>query len=301
MGGMVDLGTLGGDFSEAVGVDAGGQVIGNSNNTANGVFHAFSWTAAEGMVDLGTLGGTISAAVAVNASGQVIGSSATAGGVEPPFHAFSWAAAGGMVDLGTLGGDFSEAVAVNDRGQVIGLSQTADGSNHTFLWTATGGIVALDLGSLGGGSNDQLIAINNTGIIVGASELADGVFHATLWQVSRPPDCGMARPDVPVLWPPNHKLVPIHIVGISDPDNHPLAITITGVTQDEPVNGRGDGNTSPDAVLQENGVLLRAERAGAGNGRIYRINFRADDGFGGVCTGSVSVVVPKSMKSRRRH
>jgi hypothetical protein len=96
--------------------------------------------------------------------------------------------------------------------------------------------------------------------------------------------------------PPNHKLVPIHILGISHPDNHPVAIAVTGVTQDEPVNGLGDGDTSPDAVVQKTAVLLRAERAGARNGRVYRVQFEADDGVGGVCTGSVSVRVPKEYE-----
>ena len=69
------------------------------------------------------------------------------------------------------------------------------------------------------------------------------------------------------------------------------------MTQDEPVNGRDDGDTSPDAVLQGDKVLLRIERGGNGNGRVYRVNFSANDGQGGVCNGSVNVTVPKSMQS----
>lgn len=50
---------------------------------------------------------------------------------------------------------------------------------------------------------------------------------------------------------------------------------------------------SPDSVIQGNQVLLRAERAGNGNGRVYRVTFTASDGFGGSCTGAVSVCVPR--------
>jgi hypothetical protein len=50
------------------------------------------------------------------------------------------------------------------------------------------------------------------------------------------------------------------------------------------------------AIAEKTGiVLLRAERAGGGNGRVYRVHFRAADGLGGACAGTVSVIVPKSM------
>ena len=83
---------------------------------------------------------------------------------------------------------------------------------------------------------------------------------------------------------------------MTDPNNDQVSITITAVTQDEPVNGLGDGDTSPDAVLQGDKVLLRVERAGNGNGRVYKVNFTANDGQGGVCAGFVKVGVPKSMQ-----
>jgi hypothetical protein len=110
--------------------------------------------------------------------------------------------------------------------------------------------------------------------------------------VNSPPACSLARADQPVLWPPNHKMVKVGILGVTDPDNNRIAITVVGVTQDEPLNGLGDGDTAPDAVIQGSTVLLRSERSGLGNGRVYRIYFVADDGAGGACTGSVTVCVP---------
>jgi hypothetical protein len=112
--------------------------------------------------------------------------------------------------------------------------------------------------------------------------------------VNDPPACGLAQPSRALLWPPNHKLVPVEILGMTDPNNDHVAITITGVTQDELVNGLGDGDTSPDAVLQGSAVLLRAERAVGGNGRVYEVSFMASDGQGGSCTGSVHVGVPRT-------
>lgn len=114
--------------------------------------------------------------------------------------------------------------------------------------------------------------------------------------VNDPPLCSAARPTVSLLWPPNHKLVQVGITGLADANDDGLQITVTGVAQDEPVNGTGDGDTSPDAVLQADTVLLRAERLGAGNGRVYRVDFIAVDDEGGSCASSVVVGVPHSMK-----
>jgi hypothetical protein len=112
-------------------------------------------------------------------------------------------------------------------------------------------------------------------------------------RANQPPDCSQVHADPSVLWPPNHRLVPIQILGVTDPEGDPISITVTGITQDEPTNGLGDGDTSPDAVgVGTSQVQVRAERAGSGNGRVYVISFHAGDGQGGTCAGSVKVTVP---------
>jgi len=118
----------------------------------------------------------------------------------------------------------------------------------------------------------------------------------TVRDVNAPPDCSLGRPSSGYLWPPNHKMIAITIVGVTDPNDDSVTITILGVRQDEPINGLGDGDTGPDAILQGNQVLLRAERSGLGNGRVYHLEFRADDGEGGWCTHVVTICVPHSMK-----
>ena len=110
------------------------------------------------------------------------------------------------------------------------------------------------------------------------------------------PVCSAAQANPASLWSPNHQFVPVVVMGVTDPESDSVTITATGVTQDEPVDGNGDGNTSPDAVIQAGSASVRAERSGNGNGRVYQISFTADDGKGGSCTGAVKVGVPHSQK-----
>ena len=96
-----------------------------------------------------------------------------------------------------------------------------------------------------------------------------------------------------MLRPPNHQLVPVTIVDVSDPDGDPLTITATRIRQDEPRNGFADGNTCPDATgVGTTAAMVRAERSRWLDGRVYHVSFVADDGRGGRCDGTVTVCVP---------
>jgi len=109
-----------------------------------------------------------------------------------------------------------------------------------------------------------------------------------------PPVCSGATPSIATLWPPNHTLRSVTINGVTDPDpGDTVTINVTSVTQDEPTNGLGDGDTPVDAKVTPNSnvVRLRAERSGKGDGRVYVINFTATDSHGATCTGSVAVTV----------
>ena len=119
---------------------------------------------------------------------------------------------------------------------------------------------------------------------------------ATKEWINAPPDCSAVVLDTTSLWPPNHKLHTVTASGAVDPDiGGTVSLVIDGITQDEPVNGRGDGNTAPDAFLSSplsDEARVRAERAGPGDGRVYQVHFTATDQFGATCDGTATVSVP---------
>ena len=178
-----------------------------------------------------------------------------------------------------------------------GSGQDPDGDPITFTWTQTGG-APVRLSNIHAASPTFTAPASPTTLVFQLVTTAGGL-SSPAWPVQvfvvspvAPPNCNLAQASPSSLWPPDHKLVPVRITGVTDPTHHTVTITATGVTQDEPTSGLGDGDASPDAVLQGSKALLRAERDGNGDGRVYKVSFSADDGHGGTCTGSVKVGVP---------
>ena len=113
------------------------------------------------------------------------------------------------------------------------------------------------------------------------------------------PDCSGVAPSTRRLWPPNHKFKLVTLHGATDADNDSLTLEITAVTQDEPV---APPRPLPRARCQaegtRNGVELRVERDGNGNGRAFRLEFTVSDGHGGECSGTALAGVPHDKKHR---
>jgi hypothetical protein len=124
-----------------------------------------------------------------------------------------------------------------------------------------------------------------------AGNTATGSFTITVVDLELPTITNVsASPSV--LWPPNHKLVDV-TVNYSVKDNCDQPACTLSVTSNEPINGTGDGNTSPDwEILGPNKVRLRAERAGSVTGRIYTIAISCTDTSGNSSTKTVAVTVP---------
>jgi hypothetical protein len=98
-----------------------------------------------------------------------------------------------------------------------------------------------------------------------------------------------------VLWPPNHKLVPIAIKAVAS-DGCDATPTVTcAAASNEPDNGLGDGDTAGDIQWQNGALFLRAERSGSGQGRIYTVTCTALDHSGNQARASATVTVPPSQ------
>ena len=171
----VDLGTLGGNFTQAIGVNNAGQITGQSS-TETQIPRAFLYQDGS-MSDVGTLGGNFSQGTAINNNGVVVGTSTTVGDAE--FRAFA-SVYGVNFDLGSLGGS-SLALGINDDGDVVGGSFAGPGTFDDLrpVLFRSGQVVDLS-GNLPGWSFTLARSINENGQIVGDGFTLNGERHGFL-------------------------------------------------------------------------------------------------------------------------
>ena len=285
-----NLGTFGGNFSDAVSVNDLGQVVGGATNKtadpyAKGIgpcwflncwpagtqWRAFLWQNGV-MTDLGTLGtGNDAVAGLVNALGQVAGISYTNTVANhttkiPTQDPFFWEQGNSMVDMGTLGGTLGFPNWLNSNGQVVGQSNlSGDKKYHPFLWQKGG--TMQDLGTLGGDSGTAMW-INDAGEIVGGAwKTGNRAFHAVLWKNGRAHDLGVL---------PGYK--------------HGLAYSINAkgqivgcVTND----AAGCSETSAHGFLWQNGTMYDLNNlASHGSGTIMTLPLNIND-RGEIATGGI--------------
>ncbi len=169
--GVVDVGTLGGPFSEGLGINNGGQVVGWSKTTTDpgnlGPKHGFTWTAGGGIVDIGTPFGVPDSRVdAINNAGQTVGFGGEPGSAGGGDHAFLRNPGGSYRDLGDLGNFFSYAHGLSSNGlNVVGEAINTNLDDTAFLWTAAAGM--LDLGTPDSRYNTIASGVNNGQMVVG--------------------------------------------------------------------------------------------------------------------------------------
>ena len=191
---VIDLGTLpGGRNSAAYGINALGQVVGQTFNSS-GSDDAFLYSGGK-MTDLGTLlpaGSSFSQGTAINDKGQVTGQFTASDG---NMHGFLYSN-GTMTDLGGLPGHTASAgeiliepSGINSSGQIVGEASYW-GSPYSFLYSNG---TMTDLGKFPGTHSQisQANAINDKGQVTGYSYTSSGEYHAYLYDGGRMTDLGV--------------------------------------------------------------------------------------------------------------
>jgi len=183
-----------------------------------------------------------------------------------------------------------------------------DGDFLQVIWKING--TAVQTNNVAAGTPTTLAAVSlEAGFAFGESEISvtvyDGIGSASCISKvtvvdTTPPTVESAKASPNVLWPPNHQMVRVRVeVKASDACGE-VRSKIVSVTSNEPVNGHGDGNTSPDwKITGDLTVDLRAERAGPGNGRTYTIKLEISDHAGNKVTRNLTVSVPHDSGKRK--
>ena len=194
---IVDLGTLGGGFSDAYGInnDPGDiQVVGQSTR-ADGFAHGFFWTAATRMIDLGSLGRS-SYATDINNHGMIAGRSEAA---VLGYWAVVWTMSSGVwtiEKLSTITGTCCGSANGLNNGiagdssdvAVVGSSTVGSGEEHAVMWRrAPGEWLIEDLGTLPGDMASRAQDVNDSGTVVGVSVSSTEINTAFRWH----PNTGM--------------------------------------------------------------------------------------------------------------
>jgi probable HAF family extracellular repeat protein len=213
---VTDLGTLGGTFGVAYGINNAGRVGGGAT-LPNGDQHSFLWTQSGGMQDLGTLGGPNSAAGGPNSRTQLAVLSDTT--VTDPYGENFCGFGTGLTCLGavwqygvmtalpTLGGNNGAAIGINNRGQSMGYTEngTQDATcpapqvldYEAVIWGPQPGQIR-ELPPLPGDTVGFALGINDLGQVVGSSGSCANTPlvpqpvgpHAVLWDHGSPINLG---------------------------------------------------------------------------------------------------------------
>lgn len=168
-GGLVNIDTLGSDYSDAVDVGARGEVAGSRIPAGAALYRAYFWTRASGMLDLGTAGGIESFTVAMSPNAHIAALVNLADGSQ---RAASWTRSGGLRQLGTLGGRNARGLELNNKGQIVGYADDSAEASRAFVWSARTGMIDLNTRlrhAPPGLVLDDALAINDSGAIVASS------------------------------------------------------------------------------------------------------------------------------------
>ena len=172
-------------------------------------------------------------------------------------------------------------------------SSDPDGDPLNYTWT-------WDTNTVSGMSPTILLPLGTTTVTLVVN---DGTVDSEpdtvdiIVQDTTPPEITVSvSPDM--LWPPNHKMVEITAtVTVSDICDPSPAIVLTSIVSNE--SDDADDIQEADIGTEDYTFMLRAERAGGGDGRVYTITYTATDASGNSTTAIAIVVVPHDKGKKK--
>jgi hypothetical protein len=180
-----------------------------------------------------------------------------------------------------------QAEVQDTNGFALQVMWSVDGTPTQTNNIASGGAIT--------GSNVTFTATFESGAHEVEVSASNGLTNATMCSTTvtvrdtTPPEMLSMAATPAVLWPPNHRLIPVTLTvdAVDNCDPSPV-VRIIQVTSNEPEN-----RFAPDwEITGPLSVNLRAERLGARHGRVYLITVQCEDSGGNISFGSVQVVVP---------
>ena len=111
-----------------------------------------------------------------------------------------------------------------------------------------------------------------------------------------PPVITRASVTPSVIWPPNHKMIPVAVSAAVTDVCSATTWKIISITSSEAANAIGSGNTEVDYVITgAHTAKVRSERSGKTGPRLYTITIEAIDAAGNKSqSANVIVTVPHS-------
>jgi len=219
------------------------------------------------------------------------------GGVQAPIRALS--AAANLAPIPKTNGPYTGVIGLPVQFTSKGSSDP-DGDALEWIWIESVGAEARLLATgpapevaLSTGTHAlTLLVVDPTGLA------ARHDFRVTVAD-TEPPAILRLDASPAVLWPPDHRLVPVTVVLEAKDACSGIARTrLMEVTSSETDDRAGNGRTAGDIVVRgsENGadLLLRAERKGGGPGRVYRVRFVVADDAGHSRDAAIEITVPAS-------
>jgi hypothetical protein len=185
---------------------------------------------------------------------------------------------------------------------------SSEGPDFEYLWTSVPDVELDDettltpVGTFPLGTTTTTLQVTDTATNAMNSDSVDVTVVDTTPPVVR------VFADPFVLWPPNHGLREVQLrIRVRDrcSADGDVTIELLSVMSDEPDNGTGDGDTANDIQdvqlgTDDRAILLRAERKGNGDGRVYTATYRVTDASGNVTDVTARVFVPHDASHLER-